>query len=161
MQKRIFISGFLFVFLAMSAGAQRKLEPGGMTYLVAAKPNVIIYHDSVFNGVKEFRSLFYRHRDVELITYLERHQSNKITGQVLGFIGTLSTIIGVGTLSNNKTAGWIMIGGGFASTITSGYLLMMGQRNLATAVTLFNRRYRTASLGIGVGGNTAGLVYKF
>lgn len=161
MRKSIFITCLLLVGCFFSADAQRKLQRNGMTYLIAAKPNVIIYHDSVFNGVKEFRTLFYRNRDIELISYVDRHQSNKITGQVLGVIGTLSTIIGISTLSDNKTAGWILIGGGFATTITSGYLLLMGQRNLATAVTLFNQRYGTASLGIGVGKATAGLVYKF
>jgi hypothetical protein len=153
---------FLLSFSFSYAGAQQRLDPKGMTYLIAPKPNVIVYHDSVFNGVKEFRSLFYRYRDIELINYVEKHQANKITGQILGVVGTVATIIGVGKLSTDqKGLGWALIGGGFATSITGGYLLLMGQRNLATAVTLFNQRYHRASLGIGVSGNAAGLVYKF
>lgn len=145
-----------------TSDAQQRLVPGQMTYFIGAKPNVIIYHDTIFNGVKEFRSLFYRHNDVELMQYLDRHQSNKITGQVLGVAGTIATIVGIGQLSSErKGLGWALIGGGFATTLTSGYLILMGQRNLATAVTLFNQRYYKASLGIGVSGNGAGLVYKF
>jgi hypothetical protein len=162
MRKSIFVTGFLLSMCISSADGQQRMDPKGMTYLLAGKPNVIIYHDSIFNGVKEFRSLFYRYNDIELINYVERHQSNKITGQVLGIVGSVATIIGAGQLSSDKKGlAWGLIGGGFLTSITGGYLILMGQKNLITAVTLFNRRYRLASLGIGVSGGAAGLVYKF
>jgi hypothetical protein len=162
MQKSIFVTAFLLLVCFSSAEAQRRMDPKGMTYLVTNKPNVIIYHDSVFNGVKEFRSLFYRYNDFELIGYVAKHQSNKVAGQVLGIVGSIATIVGAGQLSSDKKGlAWGLIGGGFLTSITGGYLVLMGQRNLATAVTLFNQRYRLASLGIGVSGGAAGLVYKF
>lgn len=158
--KKIF--GILFLLLAgYTLHAQQRMNPKGMTYFLASKPNVIIYHDTIFNGVKQFRPLFYRTKDFELIMYVERHQSNKITGQVLGVVGAVATFIGIGTISDNKGAGWALVGGGVATTIASGYFLLMGQRNLNTAVTLFNSRYSNASLGLGVTQNAAGLVYKF
>lgn len=160
---RTIISALAVFFISVSSiHAQRMLEKGGMTYFIGAKPNVIIYHDTIFNGVKEFRSLFYRHHDMELTQLLDRHQSNKISGNILGVVGTVATIIGIGQISReNKGVGWALTGGGIAATLTSGYLLLMGQRNLATAVTLFNQRYRSTSLNLGISGNGAGLVYKF
>ncbi|MDE3253142.1 MAG: hypothetical protein KGO92_10080 [Bacteroidota bacterium] len=152
-----------FFWIVSSVQAQQKLIPGGMNYLANPKPNTIIYHDSVFTGKKQFMQLFYRTRNQELIQLFERHQSNKVTGQVLGVIGTIATLVGVSRLSstNDKGMGWVLLGGGFATTLTGGYLTLMGQRNLQMAVTLFNQKYANTAIGIGVSSARAGLVYNF
>lgn len=152
-----------FFFIGISVQAQQKLIPGGMNYLANPKPNNIIYHDSVFTGKKQYMQLFYRTRNQDLIMLLERHQSNKVTGQVLGIIGTIATLVGASRLSstNDKGLGWALLGGGFATTLTGGYLTLMGQRNLQMAVTLFNQKYATTAIGIGVSSSRAGLVYNF
>lgn len=143
--------------------AQQPLNTKGMNYVILTKPNNIIYHDTLYAGVKQFSSLFYRTGNPELIMYLNKHQSNKITGQVLGIVGTVATIVGVSYLSSadQKGLGWALIGGGFASTLTGGYLLLQGQRNLQMAVSLFNQKNNKASLGMGIASQKAGLVYQF
>jgi hypothetical protein len=163
MKSAIYFCTFLFLLLSVSSHAQQRLNPKGMTYLIMQKPNNIVYHDTVFTGSRQFRDLFFRTQDQELLMYYEKHQSNKITGQVLGFVGTITLFIGIRTLSddNRKGLGWGLIGGGFATALAGGYLTMKGQQNLQMAVTLFNRKYHQAALGIGVADNTAGLVYKF
>lgn len=159
------IVGFLLVFLVSENDvfAQQRLEPGKMHYLISVKPNNILYRDTIYRGSKEFMQLFYRTRDQQLIDLYQKHQSNKISGQILGVVGTFATIIGIGKISSvdQKGLGWILAGGGFASVLTSGYLLMQGQKNLLMAVTLFNQRHNKAALGIGVSNQQAGLVYKF
>jgi len=154
---------FLVLLIVQDLSAQQKLEPGRMHYITNPKPNSIFYRDTLYRGSKEFFQLFYRTRDQELISLYEKHQSNKITGQVLGVVGSFALIFGISSLSsdNQKSLGWAMIGGGFASTLTSGYLLMQSQRNLNTAVILFNQRHNKASLGIGLAQQQAGFVYKF
>ena len=154
----------IFCMIGFFSKAQQRLDPRGMNYVVAAKPNTIIFHDTVFSGKKQFEELFYRTHDQQLIQLLDKHQSNKIAGQAFGFIGTFAMIFGISKLSSSSTdkgTGWALVGGGFAATLTSGYLLLMGQRNLVTAVTLFNQRSNKASLGIGVSEKNVGLVYKF
>ena len=156
------LTGFLLI--GFSAYSQQRIDPKGMNYIINSKPNNIIFRDTLYRGKKQFEQLFYRTQDQQLIGLLEKHQSNKISGQVLGFIGTIATIIGIRKLSStdgDKGAGWALIGGGVACTFTGGYLLLMGQRNLEMAVTLFNQRNRQAALGIGIAGKQAGLVYNF
>jgi hypothetical protein len=145
------------------AKAQQTIDRTKMTYLIGVKPNNIIYHDTLYSGSKQFMPLFYRSRDPELILYYKRHQSNKIAGQVLGITGTIATVIGVGMVSsgNNKGTGWVVLGTGFATALTGGYLIFKGQQNLLNAVVLFNQRYNRSSVGIGVGDRQAGLVLKF
>jgi len=127
------------------------------------KPNNIIFHDTVFTGSRQFKELFYRTNNSELISYYKKHQSNKITGQITGFIGTIVMVIGIHNISSDdhKGLGWALAGGGLAATIAGGYLSFKGQQNLQMAVDLFNQKYHLASLGIGVSQNAAGLVYKF
>lgn len=154
---------FLLLTGFFCASAQQRLDKKGMSYLVAPKPNTIIYHDTVFSGSNQFTQLFYRTRDPLLIQLVGKHQSNKIAGQVLGLTGTIATLIGISKLSgtDNKGLGWALLGGGFGLTLTGGYLTVMGQRNLQMAVTLFNQRQNQSSVGIGVSGQKAGLVYQF
>ncbi len=160
--KPIFFLSFLLI-TGFSVKAQQKIDTGGMTYFVNPKPNTIIYHDTIFTGKKQFEQLFYRTGDINLVRLVEKHQSNKIAGQVLGFAGTLATIMGIRKLSSsddNKNSGWAIIGGGLAVTITGGYLTLMGQKNLQMAVILFNKQNHTAAFGLGVADKQAGLVFK-
>ena len=153
----------LAILMMQGLSAQQRLEPGQMHYITNPKPNSILYRDTLYRGSNEFVQLFYRTRDQELIRLYEKHQSNKIAGQVLGVAGSFALIFGISRVSSadQKTAGWALIGGGFLSTVTSGYLIVQSQRHLSNAVTLFNRRYNKASLGIGFAQQQAGLVYKF
>ncbi|MES2004270.1 MAG: hypothetical protein V4450_07100 [Bacteroidota bacterium] len=147
----------------ISAQAQQKLDPKGMNYVVAAKPNSIIYHDTLFSGSRQFKELFYRTGNRDLIFLYDKHQSNKVAGQIIGILGTVATIIGIDRLSSadQKGLGWGLLGGGFAATLTGGYLVVMGQKNLQMAVSLFNQKYGRAAIGIGASNQSAGLVYKF
>ncbi len=160
-----FLVTLCFLLIGQFANAQRLLDPKGMNYVITAKPNNIIYRDTLYSGRKQFEGLFYRTMDPQLIKLLEKHQSNKVAGQILGFVGTIGTIIGIRKLSGDnadKGLGWALIGGGLATSLTGGYLTLMGQKNMQMAVNLFNQKHRpSAALGIGVAGNAAGLVYKF
>ena len=42
-----------------------------------------------------------------------------------------------------------------------GYFTLSSQKNLQMAIAIFNKQYNTASIGIGIGNQSAGLVYKF
>ncbi len=162
MPRVIFI--LLLSFAGFAANAQQRIEPDGMSYFANPKPHTIIYHDTIFTGKKQFEQLFYRTHNRGLIFLLEKHQSNKVAGQLLGVAGTIAAIMGVSRITssqNEKSLGWVLLGGGFAATITGGYLLLMGQRNLQMAVTLFNQQYHKTAFGIGVADKRAGLVYKF
>ncbi len=162
MRSIFLLTGFFF-FFSIYAEAQVPLNKNGMNFVPLVKPNNIIYRDTLYRGVKEFSGLFYRSGNPELLMYLDKHQSNKIAGQVIGILGTFATVFGVGYLSDDKQKGlaWGLIGGGFAATLTGGYLLLKGQQNLQMAVSLFNQKNNRAALGIGVGEKTSGLVYRF
>ena len=164
LMKISFLPLFCFLLIGNFVSAQRLIDPKGMNYVISSKPNNIIFRDTLYSGKKQFEGLFYRTMDPQLIQLLDKHQSNKITGQILGFVGTIATIAGIRRLSGDnadKGAGWALIGGGLATTITGGYFSLMGQRNLQMAVTLFNKKYHQASIGIGVSEKNAGLVYNF
>ncbi len=161
--KRIFFLSVLLI-AGIATKAQQKMDAGGMNYFFNPKPNTIIYHDTIFTGKKQFEQLFYRTGDINLIRLVQKHQSNKIAGQVIGFVGAVAIFAGIRKLSssdNNKSNGWAMIGGGFAASLASGYLILMGQKNLEMAVILFNKQYHKAALGVGVADKQAGLVFKF
>jgi hypothetical protein len=142
--------------------AQQKFNPKGMNYLIGSKPNNIIYNDSVFRGSNEFKHLFYRTGNPELLALYSKHQSNKIVGQTLGFVGAIGILVGINNLNEySKRIGWTMIGGGLLTSIAGGYFTLSGQRNLQMAIAIFNQQYNKASIGIGIGDKSAGLVYKF
>ena len=142
--------------------AQQKFNPKGMNYLIGSKPNNIIYNDSVFRGSNEFKHLFYRTGNPELLALYSKHQSNKIVGQTLGFVGAIGILVGINNLNgDSKGFGWSMIGGGLLTSIAGGYFTLSGQRNLQMAIAIFNQQYNKASIGIGIGDKSAGLVYKF
>ncbi len=153
----------VLVSMGFSAAAQQKLNGRAMSYVIMTKPNVIIYNDTLYSGSKQFSQLFYRTGNTELLHLYQKHQSNKIVGQILGVSGLLCSVIGISYLSepDKKGLGWALLGGGFATTLAGGYLTVMGQRNLQMAVSLFNEKYSRASLGIGVSKSSAGLVYQF
>ncbi len=155
----------LTLFLTNSSlEAQQRLEPGNMTYVISTKPNHIIFHDTLYQGSRQYKQLFYRTHNKDLISLYQKHQANKVTGQVIGILGTVATIIGLRIVTsdnNNKGAGWALFGGGFAASIAGGYLAILGQRNLNMAVTLFNQQSSKSALGIGVSPRNAGLVYQF
>lgn len=164
MKRGVFL--FFLCFTGIVMMAQQPLNRNGaMTYLVGPKPHNIIYHDSVFRGSSEFKHLFFRTGDAELLKLYDKHQANKITGQILNFAGAFAIIVGIGRLSGpdkNTGLGWGLIGGGFVSSALGGYLAMSSQKNLVTAVVLFNKKYNSkAYLGIGVGQQSTGLVYNF
>ncbi|MEO7531814.1 MAG: hypothetical protein ABIS69_10395 [Sediminibacterium sp.] len=163
MKRTIYFFTFIFLLVSISSYAQQRLNPKGMTYLIMQKPNNIVFHDTVFTGSKQFKELFYRTHDDELIMHYQKHQCNKVTGQIMSFVGTVAMIVGIRKLSDDdqKGFGWGLIGGGFVSALTGGYLTYKGQQHLQMAVTLFNQKYHQAALGIGVSQNTAGLVYNF
>ncbi len=160
MKQFLMITGFALI--GILANAQQKFNPKGMNYLIGPKVNNIIYHDSIFRGSNEFKHLFYRTGDAELLKLYSKHQTNKIVGQTLGVVGVISILVGVNNLSGDtKSLGWGMIGGGLLTSIAGGYFTLSSQRNLQMAIAVFNKQYNTAALGIGIGNQSAGLVYKF
>ena len=162
--KQLFLVGLFFFLKILATNAQQKIDKEGMNYVIALKPNSIFYHDTLYSGSKQFEGLFYRTRDNQLIRLVKKHQSNKIAGQILAITGSIATIFGISRVTSSgsdKGYGWALLGGGFAINITGGYLTLMGQRNLQMAVTLFNKKYHQAALGVGISNYSAGLVYKF
>ena len=135
-----------------------------MNYLFNPKQNAVLYNDTLYKGSSQYARLFYRTHDIDLINLYQRHQSNKIWGNILGTAGALATGFGVAYATgtgNNKTAGWITLGSGLACTIFGTYLIQAGQKNMLIAVQLFNQKYNKNTAGIGISGNAAGLVVNF
>jgi len=142
--------------------AQQALPKGKMSYTAMTKPNNIVFNDSIFKGSVQFKQLFYRMGNPEIIHSFQKHQSNKITGQVLNFIGAITLISGISYLSGNtKGLGWTLIGTGFAASIAGGYFTFVGQNHLLNAVDLFNEQNKKSTVSLGFGPQSAGLVYKF
>jgi hypothetical protein len=163
LQKKILVVFAFFIFTKLLA--QQKINLNQLNFVYTNKPNTIIYHDTVYKGSAEFKQLFFRQVDKDLWKLYYKHQDNKVWGNVLNAVGIMATTYGVIVLSSNasdKNSGWIWIGGGIATTAVGSYLMLQGQKNLLKAITLFNRRYAPSpALGIGVGNQQIGLVYKF
>lgn len=150
------------ILLGQSLLAQQALPKGKMSFTAMTKPNNIVYNDSIYKGSTQFKQLFYRTGNPEIILSFQRHQSNKITGQVISFIGAITLISGISNLSGNtKGLGWTLIGTGFAASIVGQYFTFVGQRHLLTAVDLFNQQYKKSTVSVGLGPQSAGLIYKF
>lgn len=151
--------------ISQPLSAQQRIDPSKMNYLINPKPNAIIYHDTLYKGSAQYMHLFYRTRNVEIIHFYQKHQSNKIWGNIAGVVGTIATASGIIIASGNRTAdhtaGLVTAGSGLACTIFGGYLMMAGQQNLAMAIDLFNNQYNKAAIGIGISSNRAGLVINF
>ena len=164
-----FLSALLILVLFSYSNrllAQERIDHKQMNYLTNPKPNSILYDDTLYKGSNQYSILFYRTHDDVLINLYLKHQSNKVLGTAIGVVGTIATTVGVvmaagGTSSANNTVGWITAGSGLACSIFGTYLIQSGQRNLALAVTLFNRKYNKSTVGIGVSGKNAGFVVNF
>jgi hypothetical protein len=144
--------------------SQQLIENKKMNYIINAKPNNILYHDTLYKGSNEYKDLFYRTGDEQLKKLYRMHQTNKVVGGVMSFVGALATGFGVAYAtsgSGNKSSGWITAGSGFLTTLAGGVLTFAGQRNLLQAVQLYNEKYNKPSVGIGISSNKAGLVLNF
>ncbi len=165
MRMKVLLMSLIACFwVCTSVSAQQKMEPGGMSYIINPKPNMILYRDTLYRGRREFEVLFYRTGNRELIRLLDKHQANKVAGQFLGVTGTIATFLGIGMLTDanvNKGMAWAMLGSGFAVTLAGGYLTVLGQRNMLTAITIFNKQQKKTAFGIGVSDKRAGLVLNF
>lgn len=147
------------ICFAMNVSAQQKIDPSKMNYIISPKPNTILYNDTVYRGSNQFKPLFYRTHDNLLIYHYEKHQSNKVWGNVLGVAGMVATISGVVSLTGqhdantarNTTAAWVTTGSGLLCSIFGGYLLLEGQKHLFIAVQLFNQRNTKTKLNARVG----------
>jgi len=154
----------LFCFCSLMMKAQERTDHRVMNYLINPKPNSIIYNDTLYKGSNQFKYLFYRTADLQLIHLYQKHQSNKIIGNIIGIAGALAIGFGVGYATNpgdQKTTGWVLAGSGLACSVAGAYLMQAGQRNLMQAVEIFNSKYNKTSAGIGFSGNRAGLVVNF
>lgn len=157
-----FFSLLISLIMAQLVVAQQPLPRGKMSYTEMTNPNNIIYNDSIYKGSNQFKQLFYRTGNPEIIQSFQKHQSNKITGQVINFIGAITLISGISNLSGNtKGLGWTLIGTGFAASIVGQYFTFVGQRHLLTAVDLFNQQYKKSTVSLGLGQQSVGLLYKF
>ena len=161
---------YLVVFMGLimtvsSINAQQHYDVKKMVYVQSNKPNTIIYNDTIYKGSSQYKTLFYRTGDKDLMKLYQQHQNNKIAGGIIGTLGSIALFVGVANASssntNNKTPGWIAAGSGLVATIAGGYLVLIGQQKIAIATELFNRRYAKTTAGIGFTGNRLGLVVKF
>lgn len=161
MKKNLFIIVLLFISV-QSLKAQQPLPKGEMSYTIMTKPNNIVFNDSIFKGSTQFKQLFYRTQNPEIIDAYLKHQKNKITGQIFSFAGAITLLVGVNNLSGTKKGlGWSLIGGGFLSSIAGGYFNLISQNHMLTAVNLFNQQHKKSTVSLGIGQQSAGLIYKF
>jgi len=166
---KFFVAILFFAFLLCKTNhtkAQQKMD-SGMNYIYTNHPYCILYHDTMYSGSKEFRKLFYRTGDLQLINLYKQHQRNKIWGNIVTDLGTVSLIWGIVAMSDTKSPAsqrsirWIATVGGLGCDIVGGILMMNGQSSLASAVHLFNTKHQKASVNIGLGYEAAGLVVNW
>jgi hypothetical protein len=147
-----FLFCMLCIALSVNAFSQQPLQRKKANVLMMNKPYQIVYNDTLYKGAKQFQQLFYRTHDATIIDLYNRHQSNKITGNILntagGFMLTFGIIYATGTgNSNQKTTGWIVAGTGFVGSIVGTLLISKANQHLMDATTIFNNKYATAGLG--------------
>jgi len=147
--------------------AQQKVASGKMSYIYTSHPYCILYHDTLFSGSKEFRKLFYLTGNAPIINLYKLHQSCKIWGNGMTYIGTLATLWGVvkvsdkSITSSERSLAWVSILGGVGCDIGGTVLITNGQRALAAAVHLFNVKNSKTTINLGVGNKEAGLVINW
>lgn len=156
----ITVFGFLYC-----ANAQKRISPKQMTYLSTSKPNSIFYNDTIYNGSKEFKKLFYNTKDPEIIELYRKHQFNKIMGSGLGTAGSIALTAGIIYASSNhpnisRGTGWALASTGLVATITGGYLLKRATSNLLFATYFFNKRYTNPKASIRISGDGVSFVVK-
>ena len=160
----VFIS---FIFCCNIVYAQQKVDHDKMNYIYTSHPYCILYHDTLFSGSKEFRKLFYLTRNEPIINLYRLHQSCKVWGNGLTFVGTLATLWGVikvsdkSISSSERSFAWVSIIGGVGCDIGGTALIMNGHKALATAVHLFNLNNKKTAINLGVGNKEAGLVMNW
>jgi hypothetical protein len=160
--KQVLIIVMVVFCFSTCTWAQQPLPKGVMSYTQMTKPNNIVYNDSIFKGSSQFKQLFFRTRNPEIIDAYLKHQRNKITGQVFSFAGAITLLVGINNLSgSNKGLGWTLIGSGFLASIAGGYFNLIGQNHLLTAVDLFNQQQKRPTVSLGLGKQSAGIVYQF
>lgn len=163
---KFLVLGVFFLCCQQVSKAQQLILPHQLNYFINPKPNTLLYNDTLYRGAREFKGLFYKTGNLQLIHYYQKHQQNKIWGNVLGILGAGMMGAGVGLASNHHSGlGWTFIGGGFCTTVVGGYLIASGQKNLILAVDLFNKlshqQLPKVQAGIGFSGSSAGLVINF
>ena len=157
----------VLLFFSTMLHAQQKMESKNMNYIYTSHPYCILYHDTLFSGSKEFRKLFYRTGNHPIIDLYKLHQSCKVWGNGLTFVGTLATIWGIAKVSDRsinsseRSLAWVGILGGLGCDIGGEILILNGQKALATAVHLFNLRSSKTSVNLGVGNKEAGVVLNW
>lgn len=157
---------FLAIIISINkVNGQQRLEPKKMTYVNTLRPNSIIYNDTIYNGSAQFKALFLRTDDKELVDLYRKHQSYKIWGNIVGVMGSAALGVGVVLASDkdrNHTAGWITAGAGLVGAITGSYMIMLGQKELLRATALFNKKYGSKPVAaIGMTDNGLGLTVNF
>ena len=144
-----------FLLLGLCSHAQQPLPQKQMTYLSTAKPNSIFYNDTFYNGSREYRKLFYRTNDPQLIHLYKKHQFDKIVGFALNTTGIISLTAGTIYASSyhpniSRGVGWGMVGAGVVAAITGSYLTTQSVNDLLVASYLFNKRYGNPKAAIGI-----------
>lgn len=141
---KFWLSCFLILCCAMNATAQQKIETKKMQYVYTNKPNTIVYNDTLYQGAKQFKRLFIEMHDANIINLYYAQQGNKIWGNVLSTLGSVGLIVGVqmahGSNKTNVGTGWLLVGGGFLTAMSGGYLIALGKTQLQQATLLFNKR---------------------
>ena len=153
------------LLLTFSANAQTKLPPKQMTYLSTSKPNSIFYNDTFYSGSKEFKQLFFRTKDAQLIELYKKHQVEKIFGSAMGTAGSLALAVGVIYAGGNhnrisRGAGWAIAGSGLVTSIVGSYISTEATSDLILATYLFNKRYANPKTAIGISSNGLSFVVK-
>ena len=162
--KNIFLLGSIFVLFIAKTSAQQKLLQGQMNFISTPKPNSIIYHDSIYNGSRAFRSLFLQTKDAQIIEAYKFHQTDKIWGSILSTTGSIALSLGVVYASSyhpniSRGTGWIMAGSGMFAAITGGFLLNRAHSDLLIATYLFNKK-KSKPTAIGISNNGLSVVVK-
>ncbi len=145
----------------MCLHAQIKINPKQMNYFTNGKPYNIFYNDTIYMGAKQFKQLFLRTGDAQLIHLYHQHQTNKIIGQIVFSAGIASTYVALlgNNVSNNSK--WIGAVGGVFAMIAGTIEITKAYQALQKAVFLFNQKHNTISANASITSNGIGLTFNF